>query len=246
MEHGPDKENKDGEPDKPVGKNKIYVSRYIHTLLCRCCEDFPDDAGDKSVALVGHYDFRLVIESVHEKIPLRRCFFKNLWAVFSGFQLDALFYDFVIFYKLYGGPSKVVRNGPFRKAFNEMFQFGNGIFDVLTVFYFTLYGYHIIGLRQFNGLFQERIDAFVFVAHRKNHRNIKKFREFFCVDFNSPGLGNILHVQGEQDFAINLSQLCCQVKTPFQVGCVDDVDNNVRTFFQHKIPCNDLFYGKRG
>ena len=86
----------------------------------RCCEDFPDDAGDKSVALVGHYDFRIVIESVHEEIPLRLCFFKNLSAVFSGFQLDALFYDFVIFYKLYGCPSNVVRNGPFRKVFNEM------------------------------------------------------------------------------------------------------------------------------
>ena len=56
--------------------------------------------------------------------------------------------------------------------------------------------------------------------------------------------GDIRHVQGEQDLAIDFSQLRGQIEASFEIGCIDDIDDHIRTLFQDIIPRDNFFYGK--
>ena len=246
LEHGPDEKDENGKPEKTVGQDQIDVPGDVRALSSGNRHRFLDDAGDEPVALVGHDDLRIVVEDVRQPPPVGRHGLENGGPEISGLFQHPLLDDAVVFQELDGGPAQVVGKGRVEPSAQLPLQPCDERLDILAVLDPALPVGQIIGFGQVNGPFQQVVDAVVLVADGKHHRNVEQFGQLVGVDFDAAVPGHVGHVQGEHHPAVQFPDLGGQVKAPFQVGGIDDVDHHIGLFVQDVIPGDDFFDGKRG
>ena len=65
--------------------------------------------------------------------------------------------------------------------------------------------------------------------------------EPFGVNADAALLQQVCHVQGDDNRDASLDQLGGQIQIPFNVGCIDQVDDDVRILTQDIVPADDFF-----
>ncbi len=58
-------------------------------------------------------------------------------------------------------------------------------------------------------------------------RHSEKVAELLDVEFVSPRLKLVIHIQSHDDTKVHVDDLCGQVEVPFDVGCVNHIHDNV-------------------
>ncbi len=65
-------------------------------------------------------------------------------------------------------------------------------------------------------------------------------REFVDIDLDAAALGDVHHVQRDHHRHVHLQHLDCQIKVAFEVGGIDDVDDDIG-FMGEQIVTGDFF-----
>ena len=86
-------------------------------------------------------------------------------------------------------------------------------------------------------------DAFIFTGRDGNDRNAQGLLHFTDFDGAAVGPHLIHHVQRNDHGNVQFYQLQAQIKIPFDVGSINDINNAVRMRIDQKIPRYDFFTG---
>ena len=85
------------------------------------------------------------------------------------------------------------------------------------------------------------VDAFVGTAHGGDHRDAEHFAQHAVVELVAAGFQFVKHVQGNDHTHVHVNELGRQVEVAFQVGCIHDVDDDIRGLFDDVLPYIHLF-----
>ena len=92
---------------------------------------------------------------------------------------------------------------------------------------------------------EQDAQAAAFQGRYGDDRHAEHFRQTVQVDFHTPLLDDIHHIQGDDDGLAQFQELQGQVEIAFQGRCIDDVDDDVDIVTEDEITRNLFFHGIR-
>ena len=80
---------------------------------------------------------------------------------------------------------------------------------------------------QFDGFFQQGIDTDALTGYGRVERHIQTTAQFFDVECTLAFFKLIIHVQGSDERKVPFLQLHGEQQIPFQIGCVEHIDDGI-------------------
>ena len=74
---------------------------------------------------------------------------------------------------------------------------------------------------------EEGLDSFARAEDGRYHRDAEQFAQFGVVEVVPSALDLVEHVEGADHSEVHVDELCGEVEVPFEVACVDDVQDDV-------------------
>lgn len=99
----------------------------------------------------------------------------------------------------------------------------------------------LVGLCNAQRRFRRREAALTFQGADLVDRASQGRRQFAQIDFISPGVDQVHHVDGQHDRNSDFDELRRQIQISFDVRAVDNVQDDIGLFL-HQIPARDLFF----
>ena len=85
------------------------------------------------------------------------------------------------------------------------------------------------------------INAQVPFTNRRHHRDSKQLAQQPIVEGVSASLQFIIHIERNNHAHIHVDKLGGEVEVPFQIGCIDYIDDHIRGFVDNVSAHIDLF-----
>ena len=103
---------------------------------------------------------------------------------------------------------------------------------------------NLIPCGNFSNLVTQRLDTLPFATDGCNHGNAQVRLQLVRMDGQSQLLRYIDHVQRQHNRTVEFHELEGQMQAAFQIGCINDIDDDVRRFAKQKVPGDPFFRGK--
>ena len=103
---------------------------------------------------------------------------------------------------------------------------------------------NLIFCGNFCDLVTQCLDALPFAADGGNHGNTEVRLQLVRMDGQPQLLRHIDHIQRQHNRTVEFHELEGQMQAALQIGCINDIDDDVRRFAKQKVPGDPFFRGK--
>ena len=96
-------------------------------------------------------------------------------------------------------------------------------------------------LSNFYCFIDQFVKSFTFQRRCLDNRTVKQHWKSLHINLDSSLRKKICHVQCNNNRNACLDQLSCQIQVTFNIGCIHQINDHIRIFFQHIVTADDLF-----
>jgi len=101
----------------------------------------------------------------------------------------------------------------------------------------------ILGPGCFNNGAKELLQPLAAPGDNGHHRDAEQAGQPIGINFNTPALGHVDHVQGNNHGHAQLKELTAQVEVALDIGGIDNIDHHVGPFVDDEVTGHQLFHG---
>ena len=88
---------------------------------------------------------------------------------------------------------------------------------------------------------KELVDAFSRSSYSRYNRDTNQFAQLFIIQMIATSLQLIIHVQRHHHLHVHVNQLCREIEVAFEVRCIHDIYNKVRSFLDDMLADINFF-----
>ncbi len=225
----------DGNAEEPVHHHA--VDEIGHGLAIQLAAgDMPGEPMDEPVAVIGNDDVRILAGVVANPLDDRINCLGGQRALGHHLFGDPR----VLLEKLHRKPPRICPDAPCNLA-ERGFPLGDRGFELLRII--DSRGGHTRILQASIEFLLDRPYRAAIGCTRRNDGDAEMLGEVIRVDGETLLLGDVHHVEDDEEGDLQLDELQRQIEVPLEVRRIDDVHDEVDIRAEQEVPCHDLVFG---